>query len=388
MLARVTSPEQLHRIELASPQIRGEDADLWKAFIQRDVPNYKLKNYVPKNPLKWYEVYMRYKKEYTREIERDKEILREAMLGIKKEKETHVSKVVDAKYLPKVPRDPRMLANDAGVPIGGRKKGLAKPGLSSLSFAGGSKTKMKDPASVLTRARREAKEISSRNKLGKPTHSLQATPAQVLRAPRAMVDDYRKAAKPQIRIFATRKKPEGMSSSRCSATGMSLEEREKRLRALTISSRVTLVGSDSEDDSENYLDDLFGEKKASTASPPPKKLYSKQETHHAPNSVSARKSQASQPLPRPLAAPSKSSPEQKPSEMITSIISKPKPHQARQEQASPRSKLSPPRPITGMLRQGTSSPLKQPSPQPPIITKRKQAVDIFNRGGGAKRPRV
>lgn len=388
VLSRVTSPEQLHRIELASPQIRGEDAELWRAFIQRDVPNWKLKNYVPKNPLKWYEVYMRYKKEYTREIERDKERLREALLGIKKEKETHVSKVVDAKYLPKVPRDPRMLANNAGVPIEGRKRAMAKPGLSSLSFAGGSKTKMKDPASVLTRARREAKEISSRNKLGKPAHSLYAAPSQVLRAPKAMVDDYRKAAKPQIRIFTSRRKPDSVSSSQGPAAGPSLEEREKKLRALTMASRVTLVSSDSEDDAEEDLDDLFSEKKAASNSPPPRKPYSKQETQHAPNPVSARIPQASRPLSKPISTPTKASSEAKPSDVISSIISKPKPQQTRQDQGSPQSKLSPPRPNATTTSQGISSPLKRASPQPPMIAKRKPPVDIFNRGGGVKRSRV
>jgi elongin-A len=387
-LSRVTSPEQLRRIELASPQIRGEDAELWKAFIQRDVPNYKLKNYVPKNPLKWYEVYMRYKKEYMREIERDKERLREALLGIKKEKETHVSKVVDAKYLPKVPKDPRMLANDAGVPIEGRKRALAKPGVSSLSFASGPKTRMKDPASVLTRARREAKEISSRNKLGKPTHGLIAPTSQVLRAPRAMVDDYRKAAKPQLRIFATRKKPEGASNLQSPANGPSLEEREKKLRALTMTSRVTLVGSDSEDDSEDNLDDLVGEKKAASTSPPPKKPYLKQETQHTPNPASAKRPQTSRSLPGLKDLPAQASAEPKPSDLISSIISKSGPQQTRREQGSSQSKLSPPRLNTGTTTQGTSSPLRRPSPQPPQITKRKPAVDIFNRGGGAKRPRV
>jgi elongin-A len=331
---------------------------------------------------------MRYKKEYMREIERDKEILREAMLGIKKEKETHVSKVMDAKYLPKVPRDPRMLANDAGVPIEGRKRALAKPGASSLSFAGGSKTKMMNPASVLTRARREAKEISSRNKLGKPTHSLRAVPSQVLRAPRAMVDDYRKAAKPQLRIFATRKKQDGVSNLQGPASGPSLEEREKKLRALTMSSRVTLVGSDSENETEDDLDGLFGGKKAASTSPPPKKPYSKQETLHIPNPASARRPQASRSLPSLTDLPVQAPPEPKPSDLISSITSKPRPQQARQEQSSSQSKSSPPRPSTATTTQGTSSPLRRPSPKPPLITKRKPAVDIFNRGGGAKRPRV
>jgi len=338
--------------------------------------------------LKWYEVYKRYKKEYAKEIERDKEILREALLGIKKEKETHVSKVVDSKYLPKVPKDPRMLANDAGVPIEGRKRAVAKPGASILSFAGGSKTKMKDPASVLTRARREAKEISSRNRLGKPTHSLQAVPSQILRAPQAMVDDYRKAAKPTIRIFTTRKKPDTMTKSQGLATGLSLEEREKRLRALTMGSRVTIVGSDSEDDIEEDSDDLFGDKAAPTSPAPLKKSHAKLEAQHAPNPAFIKKPQALRAIPKSTATPIKATPELKPSDVITSIISKPKPQQSHPQQTPPQSKLSPPRLSANTSRQGTSSPLRRPSPQPPMITKRKAPVDIFNRSGGAKRPRV
>ena len=69
VLARVTSPEQLHEIEIASPQIQGEDEELWRALIARDIPDWRKKNYVPKDPRKWFQVYKKYKKEQQREIE-------------------------------------------------------------------------------------------------------------------------------------------------------------------------------------------------------------------------------------------------------------------------------------------------------------------------------
>ena len=75
------------------------------------------------------------------------------MMGLKKERETHVSKVVDLRALPKVPKDPRMLANNGGVPIG-KARGFKKEGVSSLMWTAGSKTKLTDGKSVLTRARR------------------------------------------------------------------------------------------------------------------------------------------------------------------------------------------------------------------------------------------
>jgi hypothetical protein len=203
-----------------------------------------------------------------------------------------------------------------------------------------------------------------------------------------MVDDYRKAAKPQLRIFATRKKPEGMSKLQGPAVGPSLEERERKLRALTMSTRVTLVGSDSEDNSEDDPNDLFGEKKAVSTSPPPKKPYSKRETQHTPNPAFARRPEASRPLLGSAALPLQASSEPKPSDMISSIISKSRPQQARQEQGSPASKSPPPRPRTATTTQGTSSPLRRPSPKPPLIAKRKPVEDIFNSGGGAKRSRV
>jgi len=150
VLQRIDSPEQLHQIELRSPQIRGEDAELWRAFIARDIPNWQTKNYSPKNPFKWYEVYVKYKKEQRKEIERDEEILRNSMMGLKRERETHVSKVVDLRALPKVPKDPRMLANNGGVPIG-KFKGFKKEGANALIWTSGSKTKLTDGKSVLTR---------------------------------------------------------------------------------------------------------------------------------------------------------------------------------------------------------------------------------------------
>jgi elongin-A len=113
-----------------------EDAELWRAFIARDIPNWQTKNYAPKNPLKWYEVYCKYKKEQQKEIERDQEILRNSMMGLKKERETHVSKVVDLRTLPKIPKDPRMLANNGGVPIG-KSRGFKKEGASSLMWTAG-----------------------------------------------------------------------------------------------------------------------------------------------------------------------------------------------------------------------------------------------------------
>jgi elongin-A len=405
VLARVSSAEQLHEIEVNSPQIKGEDAELWKAFIARDIPDWKRKNYVPKNPEKWYEVYMKYKKEQSREIEADKEKLKEAMMGLKKDKESHVSQKIDPRFAPRLPRDSKMKAID-GVPISGRRKGFAKVAPSALTWSAGSKTKMTTGAGVLSRARREAKELSARNKLIKPTNTLVAQ--KVVRAPKGMVNEYRKAEQPIIRIMAPKRKPNSDSIS-----SSSLEERERRLRALTMPNRdepgmgrVTVVDSDS-DDKNDYSDDGIFDERLSAPLPTLGRNQATQISKsrsfpfQTPSRVQSRPISGSQPAP-----PSLPKHESKPSDIISSLISKagPKhttpfpasssqsqsnsPSRAREtESTSVRRSGSPIRPVRSIL---NPSPTRKPSPmrtaspipgQPrPMAPKRKVEVDIFNRG--------
>jgi elongin-A len=417
VLSRVASPEQLHEIEKASPQIRGEDAELWRAFIARDIPDWKRKNYVPKNPLKWYEVYKRYIKEQKKEIEMDKAKLIEAMQGLKKEKEAHLTeKVKDTTRLPKLPKDRGMMANYGGVPIGGRKKGFAKPS-SVLSFTAGSRTKMTSPAALLTRARREAKEMSTRNKLSQPTDQLKSK-TQILQAPQGMVNEYRTAAKPAIRIFTPRKKSGSGITNDNRSGGPTLDEREQRLRALTMkhtseAGNYTLVDSDSDSNhSEPEEDDLFDEPEPNPA-PSPKKFPPSTPFRNpaGPVSGSSRPPVQSSKLSsttasRPASAPLRSNP--KPSDLISSVISKsrpspsqPQPQPQAQALSSPHSKTlreskphaSAPRPAAAASTARSPSPgsgsnpssnpnlrtTGRPLPKPTVIMKRKAKVDIFNR---------
>lgn len=45
------------KLEENCPQLKGEDADLWKRFIQRDFGADAVDKYVPKNPQSWSKVY-------------------------------------------------------------------------------------------------------------------------------------------------------------------------------------------------------------------------------------------------------------------------------------------------------------------------------------------
>jgi elongin-A len=383
VLLRLDSPAQLHQIETNSPQICGEDAELWRNFIIRDFPNWELKKYVPKNPLKWYRVYIKYKKEQELEIARDEEVLRASMGQLQKAKETNVSKVVDLRSLPKVPRDPWMLANNGGVPIG-RKSGMfKKEGPGSLSWAGGSKTKMTNGQSVLTRARREAKEISQRSKLAKPTHELKGQAGQVRKAPAGMVNEYRRAAEAPIRILS-RKKPAAKSSN--AASGPSLEEREGRLSAIqsglnqksSASANETLIGSSDEDD----LETLFDEKPAQRPRPSPSSSIHLSASSPHPSTASKSVAQPStspgpisQQPKRPLSSSGGTLPSSKTSPGASSV--KPIPRVAG---SAPESTSSAP---SGF----SLSPAKgERKPAPGIVRKRVE-VDIFNRGA-SKKPRI
>jgi elongin-A len=305
VLKRITSPEQLHEIEIRSPQIRGEDAELWQAFIARDIPKWEGKNYRPKNPMKWYEVYCRYKKEQAEEIKRDEEILRNTMMGLQKVRQESTSKIVDLRLLPKVPRDPRMIANNGGVPLKGR--GFKKDAPSSLLFTSGSRTKLTNGQSVLTRARREAKEISQMGKLSRPTHQLSGPMGQVRKAPTAMVNQYKTAAQPAVKILS-RRKHNIDPTFKGGISGPSLEEREARLRAAmsgtskpsASSSRPKYVDSEDEDEGNvsvsSEKDDLFDDQ-------PPKS------SHHPSSSSPARPAASSTMMkPRPRPANSTASP--------------------------------------------------------------------------------
>jgi elongin-A len=388
VLLRLESPAQLHEIETHSPQIRGEDAELWRAFIARDFVNWEQKNYAPKNPLKWYEVYVKYKREQEREIARDEEILRASMGQLKKKKETNVSKVVDLRALPKVPRDPRMLANNGGVPIGKRTGLFKKEGPSSLVWSAGSKTKLTDGKSVLTRARREAKEISQRSKLAKPTHELTARAGQVRKAPAGMVNEYKKAVQPAIRILSRKKNPAGNITG--GITGPSLEEREKRLSAIqagmsplksSTTEGVTLVGSSDEED-EDGLDDLFDPRhitsstsrpasssrliaRASSSSSRPTPSTERPTSRQPPSSSSSSSSSSCRPSTNPT----------KPSDSLSSIVSRPKP-----PGSSPATRPHP------APRSRSPSPSRAERKPPPVLMRRKAEVDIFNRSA-TKRPR-
>ena len=311
------------------------------------------------------------------------------MLGLQKHRATHVSKIVDMRTLPKLPKDPRMLANNGGVPLGKSHRGLKRDGASSLTWTAGSKTKLTDGKSVLTRARREAKEISQMSKLAKPTHQLRASMGQVVKAPAGMVNEYRTAAQPALKILS-RKTPVVKRLHDDDVQGMgrpSLEEREARLRTLTSGGvgsnraateavKATIIGTsynEDTDDEDDEIDDLTHEEPKSRLLPTQSSRLSKLPPRQFQSSPAPQRNS----LQLSSSPPSLASGQALiPSAVINSIVSKSRLHPTG---SSP--------PQAGKVASTPGSRKSSPGPGPEIMMpKKRKEVDIFNRR--AKRPRV
>lgn len=334
-------------------------------------------------------------------------------MGLQKTREAKMSRIEDAKNLPKVPRDPRMIANNGGVPLKGRA--TPKHG-SSLTWTAGSKTKMTDGKSVLNRARKEAREISAMSKLAKPTASLGGRVGQVARAPAAMATEYRIKSQPAIKILSRKRAlPEfdvapKLNNSTNSA-GPSLEEREARLRrAMQAKAGVKRTADDQP--KQNFIDSDDGDS-GSLEDSELDDLFDTQPSR--PNRPMAAAPRIMKPMPASRLSPPNATPK-KPSDVISTMLSR-KPTNTptikREVQrdviksessvkreptfgiksamgARPLVRPQESAPATASLALRRDSPESKsqnrpPQPQPGMVRKRKE-VDIFNRRP-SKRPR-
>ncbi|KAI0102958.1 hypothetical protein GGR51DRAFT_550219 [Nemania sp. FL0031] len=221
ILQKIDNAAQLRRIEMNSPHLEGETAECWKRLIARDFPVLDERHrYVPTNPKSWHKVYAKYH-HLDRSAKREaEEKLKNAFKEIKKEKDTNVSRVInyDSRKLPRLPRDVK-------PQVGTRpKSNRMGPDQSELRFTGGSRTKTNTPKSLLKRAIREAKEISTRNRLNTPVGAKQVRPGQILKAPVGMVQEKVTNARPLTGIRPPSYHPASSSRSR------EMEDREARLR--------------------------------------------------------------------------------------------------------------------------------------------------------------
>ncbi|RBR14650.1 uncharacterized protein FIESC28_07628 [Fusarium coffeatum] len=192
LLLKIDNPKQLRTIEINSPQIQGETGEIWLKIIKHEFPmEFKQKAYKPPNATKWYRVYEKYKSDHQKALDESEAKLKSAFMGIKKDREKTITKIVD---------DRRLLPQ--GGRVGPKKPwgfGARDPNGSTLAFTRGSRTKTNNGASVMRKVRRETKEIASiHGSLSRPTQSSNAI-SKIRKAPPAMVNDYQRASQPAIR---------------------------------------------------------------------------------------------------------------------------------------------------------------------------------------------
>lgn len=94
VLKKIQNPQHLHEIEKNSPHIADADAELWRTFIARDIPQWEDKILEPKNPRSWWKVYRKLIREEEQAKEEQEKILEEAMSGVKKAREEHRTQIV------------------------------------------------------------------------------------------------------------------------------------------------------------------------------------------------------------------------------------------------------------------------------------------------------
>ncbi|KAK1989502.1 RNA polymerase II transcription factor SIII subunit A [Colletotrichum cereale] len=201
ILMRVTNPAQLREIEINSPHIQGETSEIWLRLIKKEFPTESHdKNYAPKNPSKWYKIYERYAEERRHAQQQAEAELLARVQGLQQKKDNNVSRIVDPKFARFLPKPPK-----TGRTFGTRGRG-GKELPSSLSFAAGSRMKTTTGASVMKKARREAKEIVGiRSNLAVPTGLIRAP--RLSKAPPSMAAEHRISTQPVFRPTSTSTRP-------------------------------------------------------------------------------------------------------------------------------------------------------------------------------------
>ncbi|KAJ9643240.1 hypothetical protein H2204_002136 [Knufia peltigerae] len=177
ILAKIESPEQLHQIEQSSPQIAGEDAELWLNFIKRDIPDWHLKPHQPSNPKNWYKVYRKLQADDERSRAEKEERLKAAFANIQDEKERNTTVIKARQHLP--------------LQAPSRKAVIH---WNYISGKTGSKGAHK--MTLMEKIRKETRNART-SKMKRPTHELRQRASAVKKAPIAFVEDVkRQAAKP------------------------------------------------------------------------------------------------------------------------------------------------------------------------------------------------
>ncbi|KAG6020583.1 hypothetical protein E4U41_002805 [Claviceps citrina] len=352
ILLKIESAPQLRQIELNSPQIKGQTGEIWLRLIEKDFPlEYKSKAYKPQNPDHWYRVWDKYKRDHDTAIQESEAKLKNALAGLRQDKENNTSRIIERKRLPRSLR----LAGGKRLYAGGQRDAHSN----SLAFNGGSRTRTNTGASVMRKVRREVREMASIHGALSRSIRLPTRQSPLQKAPAAMVDDHRRASQP--RYTSTVLSPEPPSA---------VAEHE---------ARATFI-SDSE---ENDADDLFDEEMPTA----PSKLARRPVTHPSPTASSPSKKGSGGLLSNKFrGAVGKVAVKQSPSGPAAAAAAAPAPPSrsaaAKPSQHLARTQTSPP-PAAAATVGPSPPPAAESTPALPssseCVPRKRKAVDIFMR---------
>ncbi|KAJ0121403.1 rna polymerase ii transcription factor siii subunit a [Diaporthe amygdali] len=275
ILKHVKTASQLAVIEDYSPQIVGEDAELWEAFCRRDFPvPVKRKDYQPENPRSWRQVYERYAEE-----EREAEALALAQLGatyagINKAKMANKTSIGDPRHLPKAPI--------SGGFARSRGKGPG-PGSATLSFGGGART-----TNAVKKAKKEALEVAARKRLSVPKGVRStANLAKVTRAPESMKTEFRIKAQPKFippGAPAVAKRPRETGDEREQMEARLLAAKRSKVQPKVMSDEELRSGSSKSMEENQLAAAAQSESRPSTTPKKPRSLFSRAHNTSYPQS--------------------------------------------------------------------------------------------------------
>ena len=247
VLLRVQNPKQLYELEQNSPQIIGVDAEIWKQFCKRDVPNYEKNPQEPANPKSWYKCYQKLYRAGQNEIDADTAALKATMDEIKNNKAKNTAQQVELRGV-KVPNDLKKNIPIISLPKGsGVYRAMRHRGEYSHSPA------VKGPPKVLSTLAKIRKETAAQSHFtaakqlqrgitstkGVRTPAL-PTKTTIVKAPRSFIEAHQKAKiaepldptiKPAPVFNPKKRRIEHVETTDQDSSAR--EAREKRLKALT-----------------------------------------------------------------------------------------------------------------------------------------------------------
>ncbi|GAB1740343.1 hypothetical protein NU219Hw_g5451t1 [Hortaea werneckii] len=245
VLKKIINPSHLREIEQNSPHIGDADAELWRAFIARDIPNWQGKIIEPKNPRSWWKVHRKLLREEERAKEEQEARLAAAMSGIKQEKDANRAQYVQ-KVIPQGSSRGKAFIDGQPNPAGstGWGGGIRTPSLKNAKRGPDALAAIRKQSSQAAKDKGIYKRQETFNRsMGPPNgrSQIKAAPEWMIREKTKPAPGPAVPARPEALgrvgqgqgVFTGRREPTARDRALDQAVRSSNAEREARLRALT-----------------------------------------------------------------------------------------------------------------------------------------------------------